>query len=113
MTYKQEDIRILPTPNDWPELISGIRKRPEMYLYRKSLDCFAAYVAGIEFIEKRVGKALNGFDFDSYESWVAQKYNPRQLTFNSFGLATHLEPDKDKAFELWYEWYDEFTKAHT
>ena len=111
--YTVNDIKVLPVPKSWPEFFSTVRKRPTMYIYSESSIHLAAYIAGIQYIESITSKVLSGFDFAEFENWVALNYNLKQLTFNSFTLASHFESEPKKSFALWFSWYDKFEhQAH-
>ena len=93
-------------------LLEHIRKRPEMWLDKCSPISLRTFYSGIKFAEEiykiPAGNCLSGFDFEKFEAWVAYKYNPRKLTFNSMHLAVHLSESEEIAFNKWFEWYDLF-----
>jgi hypothetical protein len=99
--------------DSWPTLFENIRKRPEMWIDKKSPISLSTFIGGILFAENLYQvpkeKCLSGFDFESFERWVENKYNPRKLTFNSRYLAVHLCESEEEAFYKWFEWYDAFT----
>lgn len=102
---------------DWPTYFEQIRQRPAMWFGRVSLTGMHMHIDGIilaEFFhdvseENRFG----GFDFAGFEQWVEQRFNPQRLTVNSFHLARRLAKSEEKAFWLWFEWYDRFLLEKT
>ncbi|HLF96169.1 MAG TPA: hypothetical protein VI457_03415 [Methylococcaceae bacterium] len=102
--------------DSWPVLLGHIRKRPELWLNKRSPISLGTFYWGIKFSEKiyKVPEIewLSGFDFEAFERWVEYKYNPRKLTFNSMHLAVHLCESEETAFNKWFEWYDLFMLEH-
>ena len=97
---------------DVPSLLAAIRTHPGMFLGHATVRGLGMLLAGIHLAEEFHGvPAANriwGFDREEFEQWVASRYNPRQLTCNSFSLAAHLTESEDAGFELWFAWHDEF-----
>ena len=51
---------------------------------------------------------LGGFNWESYEKWIKESFNPESLSLNSFSLASYTSNTQYEAFDLWYSWYDKF-----
>lgn len=93
-------------------LLLEIRRRPALFLGRKSVFALSTFLNGIWFAEEfhaiAPSKQFSDFDFCSFEKWVEDSFNLHQLTLDSFGLAAHLSGAEDTGFELWFSWYDTF-----
>ena len=102
--------------NDTPSLLEQIRKRPQMWhggSERSALllsTLFSGITAAEEFYDIEQSDLLGNFNWQEFESWVAEQYNPKKLTFSSFSLASHKSNAEPEAFDLWYSWYDKFCK---
>ncbi len=98
---------------DLPTLLETIRLRPALYLGHKTIHGLSLFLSGIAFAEDFHGLPaeafIGGLDFVGFEEWVESRYNPRQLTHNSFSLAAYLAEGEEAGFDLWFKWYDEFT----
>lgn len=98
----------------WAVFIEGLRKRPGMYLGKKSVSLFSAFLSGFRYAEEihdQHWKNMDdgGFDWAQFEQYVFKKYNPRRLSVNSPGLAFILSGEKEEeGLDLWFKWYDEF-----
>jgi hypothetical protein len=99
---------------DLDTLFEQIRLRPEMWLGHdgKDIRILDAYLVGIEFGEFfydiESDKLTESFARDSFEAWVAEKYNRDRLSANSRTLAYLISENGSEAFDLWFSWYDEF-----
>ncbi len=100
---------------DYPSLLNEVRKRPQMYHGGKERSSILldTFICGIQYSEAfheiELDKRMSGFDWECFERWVEEKCNPRRLTMRSFCLAEHLTQCESKGFDLWFEWYDEFS----
>jgi len=83
---------------------------------RKSIDALRYQLMGIHFAEDfhevPVMSRFGGFDFDAFEAWVEEKFNPKRLSVRSFGLAVIVAGSDGDGFDLWFRWYDEFLEKH-
>ena len=99
---------------DYPSLIEEIRLRPQMWHGGKdrSVTLLSTYLSGFRTAEKyhqiSPDECLSGFDWRDFESWVAEKFNPRRLSYDSFSWAAHISDSECEAFDLWYSWYDKY-----
>ena len=97
---------------DWPTFFEQVRLRPAMWLGSASLTALEGLLSGIglaEFLYDVPEKdCLGGFSFQEFEEWVAHRFNPRRLSFKSFGMAREIAGSDKDALELWFSWYDEF-----
>lgn len=93
------------------EAYTAFRKRPSMFMGKKSFSLFVAFLHGVLTLEatnecydnERMFPAYGG----EFESWLAKKYGHR--SGKSFALALEKsDQDDEKAFDLWFEWYDKF-----
>ena len=102
------------TTPDYPSLFQEIRKRPQMYHGGKerSVLLLDTFLCGIWFSESfheiESNKRMSGFDWELFEKWVEETFNPRRLSMRSLYLAEHLSQSESKGFDLWFKWYDEF-----
>lgn len=101
---------------DIPAILSEIRRRPVMYIERKSTRYLRCFLTGFEcaehFYDIEPNSRSRGLDWVAFESWVENKYNPRRLTVQSFGMAEIIAGDEERGLDLWFQWYDEFRKEH-
>lgn len=99
---------------DYPTLLEEIRKRPQMYHGgdERSALLLSIFLGGFDVAELFHNipetERLGGFDWDSYEKWIRESFNPERLSLNSFSLASHITSTQQEAFDLWYSWYDDF-----
>jgi hypothetical protein len=104
--------------HDYPSLLEEIRKRPQMYLGgdERNLESLATLLDGFKMAEwfhaLPEAQHMGGFDWESYESWVKRKYNPKRLSLNSMPLAVYISDSSADAFDLWFSWYDEYSELH-
>lgn len=105
------------TFSDYPSLLKEVRTRPQLWHGGKErssilLDTFLCGITLSESYHKvPLNKRISGFDWEIFEKWVEEKYNPRKLTHRSFYLAEHITKSESKGFDLWFEWYDEFNES--
>lgn len=103
---------------DYPSLFEEIRKRPMMWLGgdEPSITLLAAFVSGIDVAEHfhhiSTEDCIDGFDWRKFEHWIAQQFNQKRLSLNSFSLARYKTESEHEAFNLWYSWYDQFRTSH-
>jgi len=99
---------------DTPTLLEQIRNRPQMWhggnersalLLSTFLSAFSIAEAFYKIDDANI---ISGFNWEEFETWVEQKYNPKRLTYSSFSLASHLSSNEPEAFDLWYCWYDKY-----
>lgn len=118
---------------DMPALLAAIREAPGMYIGLPTITGLHHLLHGISFAESfyevPASQQLGGFDFHGFEEWVNTTYNLKRQSHNSFSLADHLtwssgmvfEEDYQNllhansaqsaaAFDLWFRWYDEFSR---
>ena len=112
MSYTKKDIKVTPIPEDWPGIIAYLRTRPTMLIYKESVYCLAAFISGLHHSTVSGSSETCGVNLEKFEGWVAQTYNPRGLTHNSFMLTLQFAIDEKEAFWLWFKWYDEFCHLH-
>ena len=102
---------------DWPTYFEQVRQRPAIWFGTVSLMRMQMYIDGITiaefFHDVPEENRFRGFDFAGFEQWVEQRFNPQRLTVNSFHLARRLAKSEEKAFWLWFEWYDRFLFEQT
>jgi hypothetical protein len=102
---------------DIPTLLAAIRKRPGMFLGKKSITLLQLLLNGIELAEDFHDIPLNdrmgGFDERGFEEWVEAKSNPKRLTLNAKSLAAYIAGNESDGFDLWFSWYDEFLSLTT
>lgn len=101
---------------DWPSFFKTIRSRPAMYLGSISITALYHIIGGIRYAELfynvRKNKRFKGFSFERFEYWVAGKFNKRKLAVRSFGLAKIKAKSEEKAFALWFQWYDAYREKN-
>ncbi len=99
---------------DYPTLIEQIRKRPQMFHggETRSASLLETFLSGITYGEYfhsiPEDEKMSGFPWRDYEKWVKMNFNKRRLSLNSFSLASYTSNDEKEAFDLWFNWYDEF-----
>lgn len=102
-------------------LIESFRKRPGMYMGKKSINLLQIFLCGVECAEgshnvaegKNIFKLFRAKDHHwmHFEGWIASKYGNRPT--KSFGLALEKsEGDEAAAFDLWFKWFDEFAEKY-
>ena len=99
---------------DVPALLADVRRRPDAWLGIKSLERLNVMLSGLGLAEdwhaipaeERFSR--RGFDFVEFEAWVAKTHKPRRLDAYSYALAAALAGSDADAFDLWFQWYDEF-----
>lgn len=98
--------------SDYPTLFEQLRLRPPMWMGTTSLTAFENVLNGISLAEHFYNipesERLGGFDFEAFGAWVDQRFNPKQLSANSFWLARDRTSSEEEAFHKWFEWHDEF-----
>jgi len=98
--------------NDWPSFFEQIRARPAMWMGCKSLTALENLLGGISlaeyFYDIPEDRVFTGFDFEAFEKWADDRFNPSRLSNNSFSMARLLSENEEQAFDKWLEWYDEF-----
>ncbi|HEX4608613.1 MAG TPA: hypothetical protein VH092_10455 [Urbifossiella sp.] len=74
--YRAEDIKVLPVPDTFFGLLAAVRDRPGMYIGRKSLRDFYAWLGGLQFARMQAKlPPLPGEDeFDGFDAFVCDKY---------------------------------------
>lgn len=96
-------------------LLVAIQKRPTLFLNSKSARALSTFINGIHFAETfhniEPSKQFCDFDFDIFEEWVDDSFNPHSLTLNSFGLAEYLSNSDSESLDLWFNWYETFSKT--
>jgi hypothetical protein len=120
----------MPTnvPKSWLDLLASIRERPGMWLGHASLQGLQQFINGASLAERiypeltpeRI-QQVNDFPWQAFEAYIARRYNPLQLSLNSFSLAQFYaegqtltdfpRQDYAGAWELWWRWFDEFMAA--
>ena len=100
--------------NSTSHFFEEIRKRPSLWIGKKSLIAFEAFWSGI-FIAEMIcnvpeEKQLSGFNWTAFEEWVDKKYNLKKLTVKSFYHAKQMASSDENAFDKWYEIYDLYKK---
>ncbi len=122
-----EDIETV-SADKWLGLLYHIRKRPGMYLGSANLNSLHLLVMGFDLAETMYGipkeqrKLIDDFGWDEFEKYVAKKYNKKQLTITSFGLAQHeangkdihsfvLSKEYEGAWDIWWKWVDEYLES--
>ncbi len=72
------------------------------------LDAFLTGVWAAENIHKIKDRII---DFDKFELWLRKKLKEKACNVKSFWFAERYSGgDLERAYHLWFEWYDEFTK---
>ena len=97
---------------DWPHFFQTIRSRPPMYLGNASITALFHFIDGFKYSEQihkvNSNKRFNGFSFEKFEEWVDSEFNKRKLAVRSFHLAKIKAKSEEKAFTLWFQWYDTY-----
>lgn len=109
MTWIREQIP------DVPAFLADLRRRSGVWIGKKSIERLDMMLGGIAFAEDwhaiPTNARFGGFDFNAFEEWVEQSYNPRKLSVRSFSLASIHAGSDAEGFDLWFRWYDEFLKS--
>jgi hypothetical protein len=99
---------------DWPTYFEQIRRRPGMWLGQASLTALDNQIGGIELAERihdvPRNMRLGGFPWSDFEKWADERFNPNRLSIRSFSMALRITNSESEAFELWFQWYDQFNK---
>ena len=88
-------------------LINEIRKRPGLYLGKKSISLFGAFIHGYEecLRENEMTRDIR-LHPDFYE-FVLEKY-PTTLSIGWVGIILGQSSSEEEAFDKFFELYDEF-----
>lgn len=107
-------------------LLKEFRKRPCMYMGKRSVSLLGVFLTGIQVVEnmyvddasdrifklfRTLGKNKSGGNtWIHFETWLAEKYGKDDT--KSFALALEkANNNEENAFDLWFKWYDEFQEA--
>ena len=105
-----DDFRVREHFPDMPALLAEVRRRPGMWMGRKSIWALSDMLAGISYAENfhevPAEKRIGGFDSDAFEKWVDLTYQSGSC--GSFRTAERIAGSDEAGFELWFKWYDEF-----
>ena len=95
---------------DWPHFFEVLRTRPGMWLGGKSVTRLGAFIWGFAAAEHAHGvEPLAGFDFAAFQLFVEAKIG--WSSAGSYGQALQVAKSEERAFDLWFEWYDEFRRT--
>lgn len=95
------------------ELVAGIRKRPEMYLGIKSIQCLRSYLLGYMHAMSESGKNNFSKDYVKFREWIAKKF--RVTTAHGWVeiIIYHYSLSEIEAFDDFFILFDEFVKGDT
>jgi hypothetical protein len=100
--YRVEDIRGLPMPDTFFGLLDAIRERPGMYIGRKSLRDFYAWLGGYRFARMQAGlpPLPDAAEFDGFDAFVCDKYRWHDVGGWAAKIAYHYRDDADALDEF-------------
>lgn len=101
---------IITMPRNLESLLKILRVRSSMYLGLKEISRLEHFLNGFKCCEEIYKiKGKNTFDWNKFESYIAKKYNKNSKSIRSFSIALILsDKNEEKAFDLWFKWYDEY-----
>ncbi|QDU24346.1 hypothetical protein [Urbifossiella limnaea] len=107
--YRVEDINVLPIPDTFFGLLAAVRERPGMYIGRKSLRDFYAWLGGLRFARMQAKlPPLPGEDeFDGFDAFVCDKYRWHDVGGWAAKIAYYYRDDAD-ALDQFYVLLDEY-----
>jgi hypothetical protein len=87
--------------------VEFFRKKPSMFIGKKSIYGLQCFIAGTQ-----VAAFNKLFRWGEFEEWFAK--NKEWNGGKSFAVVLkECNGDDDKAFDLWFNLYDEFLNAHS
>jgi hypothetical protein len=110
--YRAEDIKVLPVPDTFFGLLAAIRERPGMYIGRKSLRDFYAWLNGYQFARMQTGvpPLADEAEFDGFDAFVCGKYRWHDVGGWAAKIAYYYRDDAD-ALDEFFKLLDEFRAA--
>lgn len=107
--YRAEDIKVLAIPETFFGLLQAVRERPGMYIGRKSLRDFAAWLWGFRFarIQLRADPLPDEAEFEGFDPFVCEKYDWHDVGGWAAKIADYHRDDAN-AFDEFFRLLDEF-----
>jgi len=93
--------------NDYNEILMGIRKRPKMYLGKKSLRNLHMFMEGYKVSMYR--KPCTFIHDEGFMEFIHEKYND-YVTLHYFQVIERHSNSEEEAFDKYFELLDEFTE---
>jgi hypothetical protein len=92
------------------ELIQKIKKRPSLYLGKKSLSHLQVFLDGYTFARRQSALPLSAQEqeFDRFQEWVEQRFQQPDTQSWAKIIIFHSE-DEAQALELFFELFEEFS----
>jgi hypothetical protein len=112
VVYRTEDIKTLAVPDTFFGLLEAIRQRPGMYIGRKSLRDFRAWLDGFQFgrVQAGVEPLPDEAEFEGFDAFVCNKYRWHDVGGWAAKIAYYHRDDAD-AFDEFFRLLDEFRES--
>jgi hypothetical protein len=110
--YRAEDVNVLPMPDTFFGLLDAIRERPGLFIGRKSLGDFSAWLDGYWFARMQGGlpPLPDEAEFDGFDAFVCAKYRWRDAGGWAAKIAYYYRDDA-LALDEFFKLVDEFRAA--
>jgi hypothetical protein len=96
--------------NSIVELIQLIRKRPAMYLGRRSISCLQAFIEG--WFLRNPKDVADGEIMNEFQDWIEKKYKT-STTHSWRSIILFYSQDENEALENFFKDFEEFMNRNS
>ncbi|BAY61756.1 hypothetical protein NIES22_18230 [Calothrix brevissima NIES-22] len=95
------------------ELLQKVKKRPSLYLGKRSLSHLQVFLDAYTFARREIGiePTEQEQDFEEFQEWIEQRFN--QVNTQSWSrIILFYSEDESDALEKFFELFEEFSQRH-